>query len=407
MLPLSLEHVNDWSYLTEGNAHVVLNYVGNDTALTGHVLRLTKNHSNINVPLDFNTEFSKHVITPLLGPGYVDTMIYTQVTMDFIQAMSEKIYCDRPEHRRKDPLHPTTHAFLTKNWTLFYAPQDTWTFEIKPKWGFLPNSSFIDPAHQFLKKRMCRFCMHQQLRQRNKLKHDRYCPLDLYSNDPQRIRKALTASFTRPHTYLKLFHNGQLVPPTHWGAALAPLLFDQDTWMEQAIDLLTGILLDDPILQTLKRLQQSLDEYDVEGIYPLYGKHGQQTTHTIDQWKIVVQHFLNRQSQIIDGKQPDDVMSPEQEELQRLYEYVLSMTFKDCSVMICLTKDYQSNNKSDTRRTMPGHTTTYSGLQYQIKVVDVDMKKLNKIPYWFDLDRRIIQYNLGLMQQEHGWICLD
>lgn len=62
------------------------------------------------------------------------------------------------------------------------------------------------------------------------------------------------------------------------------------------VDLLTQILLDDPILQILKRLQRSLDEYDVEGIYPLYQKHGQQPTHDIDHWKRIVQHFLKRQS---------------------------------------------------------------------------------------------------------------
>jgi hypothetical protein len=53
--------------------------------------------------------------------------------LDFIQAVGEKIYNDRPAHRRQDPLHPSSHGFLTKNWTLLYAPQDTWTFEIKVK----------------------------------------------------------------------------------------------------------------------------------------------------------------------------------------------------------------------------------------------------------------------------------
>jgi hypothetical protein len=124
-----------------------------------------------------------------------------------------------------------------------------------------------------------------------------YCPLDLYSGDPQRIRKALRASLTSPHNYLKLFCNGQLLPPAQWSSRL-PSLFclEEDSWVDKVVDLLTQILLDDPILQILKRLQRSLDEYDVEGIYPLYKKHGHQPTHDIEHWKRIVQRFLQRQS---------------------------------------------------------------------------------------------------------------
>jgi hypothetical protein len=245
--------------------------------------------------------------------------------------------------------------------------------------------------------------------------------LDLYSGDPQRIRKALTASLTCPHNYLKLFCNGQILPPAQWSSRLPSLFgFEEGSWVDKVADLLTQILLDDPILQILKRLQRSLDEYDVEGIYPLYEKHGHQPTHDIEHWKRIVQRYLNRQSSgknallynrnkfvliLCNSRCVDsaDVMD-EQEERQRLYEYVLSMTLKDCSVMVCLTRDYGSGDTA-TRTIRTGHTSSSLGhcFQYQIKVVDVDMKKWTKIPFWYDLDRRIIQHNL----EQHGWICLD
>lgn len=270
---------------------------------------------------------------------------------------------------------------------------------------------------------MCRFCMHQRLRQQSTLASSsaHYCPLDLYSGDPQRIRKALTASLTCPHNYLKLFCNGQILPPAQWSSRLPSLFgFEEGSWVDKVADLLTQILLDDPILQILKRLQRSLDEYDVEGIYPLYEKHGHQPTHDIEHWKRIVQRYLNRQSSgknallynrnkfvliLCNSRCVDsaDVMD-EQEERQRLYEYVLSMTLKDCSVMVCLTRDYGSGDTA-TRTIRTGHTSSSLGhcFQYQIKVVDVDMKKWTKIPFWYDLDRRIIQHNL----EQHGWICLD
>ncbi|ORZ09183.1 inositol-pentakisphosphate 2-kinase [Absidia repens] len=454
MIHLSCQHIHDWTYFTEGNAHVILKYSGNDPTLAGYVLRLTKNISDQQLPDGFHTDFRQHIITTLLGSKYLDHMIHVQVTPEFIKTINDKIHNDRPSKRRSVLIHPSSHASLMKNWTLYYAPEDTWTFELKPKWGFLPKSVHIDKKHQQLKRTKCRFCMHQRLRQqhdttdnmKSSALHD-YCPLDLYSDNPQRIRKALTSSLTQPHNYLKLFHNGQLVPHTHWRSTF-PLLFNHqqqqqqqqysgqtcakistttvgmghDHWINMMVDVLVKILTEDPILKILKRLQQSLDEYDVEGIYPLYQKYGQQPTHDINHWKYIVEQFMGRELQqnLNDGHKKNldrdkgtglKNMDDEKEELQRLYEYLISMTLKDCSVMICMTKGIR-NRQGDTA--LPSTTSRAmvesSGhcFQYHIKVVDVDMKKWNKIPFWFDLDKRIIQYNLQQEQQQrHGQICLD
>ncbi|CAO3599658.1 unnamed protein product [Absidia cylindrospora] len=423
MIQLSCQHIHDWTYFTEGNAHIILKYSGSDPTLTNYVLQLTKNNTDQQLPDGFHTDFRQHIITTLLGSKYLDHMIHTF----------------------NDP--SSSYAFLTKNLTLYYAPEDTWTFELKPKWGFLPKSLHIDKKHQQLKRTKCRFCMHQQLRQQHDTTENmkssvsyHYCPLDLYSDNPQRIRQALISSLTRPHNYLKLFHNGRLVPHTQWISTF-PLLFnhhhhqqqqhsgqtcdkistttmdmDYDHWIKMMVDVLVKILTEDPILKTLKRLQQSLDEYDVEGIYPLYQKHGQQPTHDINHWKYIVEQFMGRESQQnLNGVRKNNdstTMDDEKEELQRLYEYLLSMTLKDCSVMICMAKGVR-NLQGDTA--LPNATSTAmvesSGhcFQYHIKVVDVDMKKWNKIPFWFDLDKRIIQHNLQQEQQQqrHGRICLD
>lgn len=104
--------------------------------------------------------------------------------------------------------------------------QSTFCIEIKPKWGFLPCSSAISPETS-IKKTVCRYCMHQQL----KLKFGEskkwkitavasifcvqedlsletvrwwfcvlsvlvsslsgFCPLDLYSGVPARVSNAV------------------------------------------------------------------------------------------------------------------------------------------------------------------------------------------------------------------------
>ncbi|KAI8081494.1 inositol-pentakisphosphate 2-kinase [Halteromyces radiatus] len=449
MLLLTHQHIHDWSYLAEGNAHLILTYVGHDINLKGHVLRLVKNHGKDSYSSHFTIDFSQHVIGALLGSSYIDAMVTVEVTVEFMEALYEKVLPDRLSNNRLDPICTSpSSGFLLKNWTRSFGPHDTWTFEIKPKWGFLPDSHLIDQKHRYLKKRRCRFCMHQRLRnyqhRTSTTMEKRYCPLDLYSGDPQRMRQALMISLTQPHGYLKLFHNGHLMPHEQWSALLSAL-FDgmdgddrststsskRDDWIGKVADLLVNILMEDPILAILKERQQTLDTFDIEGIYPLYEKYGQQPTHDIDHWKTIVQQYLKRQqsnsyTENLDIQDFDD----DQEEIRRIYEYVLSMILKDCSVMICLTKDYESKKgdgvttnsataapmtmktKSDpllTTSTSRLITSSTHSFRYHIKVVDLDLKKWDKIPYWFELDKQIIQHNLWreYQDQEHDWTCLE
>jgi hypothetical protein len=64
----------------------------------------------------------------------------------------------------------------------------------QPKWGFLPSARYLQPPESVdIKTHHCRFCMHEGLRRPESGGGARYCPLDLYSGDPMRMRKALDA----------------------------------------------------------------------------------------------------------------------------------------------------------------------------------------------------------------------
>lgn len=160
------------------------------------------------------------------------------------------------------------------------------TFELKPKWGYLPKSPFLSPLSANIKSRFCRFCMHQQLKLHNlddadssKLQESLFCPLDLFSGKYDRILKSVSALFQTPRNNLRLFVHDE----THGTKSVSPqeaevlrrniCLFmnlpeSSVNATDSLIELLSTALASEKISSFFSRIQciqQEFDFLDIEG----------------------------------------------------------------------------------------------------------------------------------------------
>ncbi|KAI7874719.1 hypothetical protein K492DRAFT_211387 [Lichtheimia hyalospora FSU 10163] len=387
-MDIGLSQVEHWIYGAEGNATIVLRYVGDNSHFIGYILRLKKQSTlskDQGPPPQFSLDFSNQVITPLIGPEYMVPLSIVGVSQEFLEAISIKIEIHRPERRRSRQLDPTQQwGFLAPDLTYQYP----WAIELKPKWGFKPASSKIHPEHRHIKKRTCRFCMHSCL------KHSRtdleYCPMDLYSRDPIRVQRALKALRREKHLHKNYQTHGRYQHELQ-DESIAP-------WME---DFLQQVLCRDPILTRLYRLQRQLDRMDIEHIWSIYTSvcNGQPLpgVHDINTWKQVVERFKARSASSSDTHHEDDYQ-------QHLFEFVLSMIFKDCSIFISIAEvqnDNVCNVHPKLRHPQSIRLSNGNTYRYNISLVDVDLKMMAKIPYWYELDQRIVSHTISMDYAKH------
>ncbi|KAG2233655.1 hypothetical protein INT48_008445 [Thamnidium elegans] len=392
MIPLlnKSEEAENWVYIGEGNINLVVAYRGDDPTYKGKVLRVIKNCKNKKLSTQdsilFKKQFSENVIQLLLGEEYVVPMFPVHTSTEFLQTLAVNVESHRPAFRTdKQIVVNSPTSFFLDDLTQIWPNSPAMTFELKPKWGFKPDSSFIDMSNTIKKRTTCRFCMHSYLR---RVPKNNFCPLDLYSMDPVRVQKAVNVLLKENplKKTLSVSINGKKASLT---SEMDQQLFstfieyndDHNTLMR---DILERVLLHDPILKILKSLQMNLDEIDIEGIYSFFQRNSDYfklVTDDINTWIDVV----NRYQQRLEMK--NSPINELDEQKQRIYEYILSMTFKDCSLMINVTPTVKENNTSKS-------ITLSNGLsfQYDIKVIDTDLKSIDKIPFWFELDQSIVRH---------------
>ncbi|XP_048200072.1 inositol-pentakisphosphate 2-kinase [Perognathus longimembris pacificus] len=451
---------NEWGYHGEGNKSLVVAHAQRCVVL--RFLKFPPNRKKTSEEifqhLQNIVDFGKNVMKEFLGENCVHCGEVVQLPLEFVKQLCLKIQSERPESRCDKDLDTLSgYAMCLPNLTRlqtyrFAEHRPILCVEIKPKCGFIPFSSNV--THE-MKHKVCRYCMHQHLKvATGKWKQiSKYCPLDLYSGNKQRMHFALKSLLQEAQNNLRIFKNGELIygcgdarsPVADWRELahhLKPFFFPSNglasgphctrAVIRELVHVITRVLLSgsdksrvgalrpglqgprvceaSPFSRSLchqgkntpersglpkgcllyKTLQvQMLDQLDIEGLYPLYSRVEQYLEEFPEQ----------RKSLQIDG--PYD---------KAFYQKLLDLSAEDDgSVAFALTKVQQyrvamtakdcsimialspclQDSSSDQR---PVVASSRSRLAFSVSVLDLDLKPYESIPHQYKLDSKIVSY---------------
>ncbi|PRP81985.1 hypothetical protein PROFUN_10479 [Planoprotostelium fungivorum] len=353
--------VEDWQYLNEGGEN------------KGHALRLKKktkksHERDVEGAVRFQMEWR-----------------VLQISSATLTQLDVNIFQNRPQHRRKDPLDSSAIALLMPDLT--YCPPEitsrgeennpVFAVEIKPKWGDLPVSHYHTKEET---PRACKYCMQQHM----KFHHGEieaisgYCPLDLFSQEPDRIRAAISSLIAQPQNNLKIFCGRDLLlagalgggdsTVSGEGMKLLDRYFTVDEGegkLHHLKELIVQLLYHSDILQNLKRVQ-NLDRI---------GPAAAETIHNLLQERR-------------EGVDSDDLAEKE----QKLRDFMVAATAKDCSIMLTIFPIRAGGEEVPS----PFKTLRLDGSPHafvcRTSIVDFDPKSSENLANWRRQETDIIRF---------------
>ncbi|THH29797.1 hypothetical protein EUX98_g4396 [Antrodiella citrinella] len=406
----------DWKYVSEGGSSIVFSYTGTASNFVGTALRLRKvdnilpSTENAEEPDDPTILFQHRIIEKLVPVNYLPRLQTVETGRAWLEQLARVSEEKRSAERRaKDRIDVGKRKSVLAT-DLVGGPG--FAVEIKPKWGFLPSPRHLSPTSAALKTQTCRFCMHSHLKTTES--EDvalGYCPLDLYSGDKDRVIKALHTLWdiwigsSGGVNNLKVFVEGQVVKPTTLPVSIRPLATQilphdlevppsLDTLRDAFTSLILPLLLDTPVLRILSTHQRQLDTLDIEGLSTLWKQANQPlgspnlqppvlgeglAQPSIAELEAFVEIYLAKHKSM-DHDHPDTANLK-----YYCLAYFLSASFKDCSIMLRLSP-------------------TENGWSKTITVIDLDVKSVERLHKWEQLDRKIIQNYIELAEPSH---CVD
>lgn len=399
-----------WCYRGEGNQNLVISYLDDR-----RVLRLTKLKSDSSgddgrVRNEILKNFSQNVMKPLLG-SFVPSVDLIFISREVLDELSHRIQRFRPGARKDEfctfgrcgLLLPDCAFIHNSDEKLSKTIGPTIAVEIKPKMGFLlPN---------------CVTCRYS-LMQRKKLKDGKidtrstYCPIDLFSGCPSRMKRAIKALMENPQNNFRIFKDGNLIYGEETSPAIGSTMVKLFNEMQEgcwtALDacdtlceLITTALLHEPSADHADRSYhalefcgcngkgnlessgnglptgcvlgrvlnvQKLDLNGVEKLYPSYEKFREEFKHVLDDKMndcLYNNYEVNSTWKQLNCKQQDLLIT--------VRNFLLSATCKDCSIMIAFQRCSERINdvKEGSSLIRDQNGTSY---EISINILDLDIK---------------------------------
>ncbi|KII88117.1 hypothetical protein PLICRDRAFT_175759 [Plicaturopsis crispa FD-325 SS-3] len=379
---------------------------------------------------DVSVEFQHSVIQRVVDPQWLPRLDSVPLDRKWLErfAFVHDSSAERPGERRQAQSIDVTRKSAVLATDLVGG--ESLAIEIKPKWAFLPNPKHLSPTTFLAKTRTCRFCMHAH----SKGVPTTYCPLDLFSTSTERMRAAVGAlwdSWIRTEgsaNNLRIFMHGKVVSPENVEGLCGALGVSGDATntaglRDAFVESLVPLLMSTPVLRTIANLQRSLDAHDIEGLYQLWhavrqhspsgnkpNTFSSQDEPSMAQWTHFLDVYLSsdawqshsqgrappQDESVFLEKSANDAaaryaravelrldFSPRRRDRMQRWEYrrnalayhnmayLLSATFKDCSIILCPSRDAAD--------TTAGRVT----------IIDLDMKSIARLEKWQQMDQAI------------------
>jgi hypothetical protein len=318
----SLSHWSEWEYKAEGNKNMIFKYNGQNENLRNKLIRVVKEE---NCSKEHYLSLLK--IYSLFPLEYQCNFILHEVSSSFLHNLHIKSLDARPLQRLGRSICLDSELALLMD---DYSSFSDLSFEIKPKWAFLPENS-----------KTCRYCLHQQhkFNIKNVEQISSFCPLDLFSGKFHRIKKAFEDLFQNPQNNFKIFKGGK-----------EQKNFDELV-RDEYCEVLANIFLNDQILFLLKK-------YQIASHKDIFHLNSILDTNSILKENIDFHNSIESLRLCI--KENSDVD-------RQLAEFLLSVTLKDLSIFV-----------RDNKR-----------IYYNIKLIDLDPKSPKSLKKYLDLQKSL------------------
>ncbi len=296
--------------------------------------------------------------------------------------------------------------------------------EMKPKFGGVVRCDTVPGRYRLLKRSVSRYQLHQSLKLEQGLigRRSAYDPLDLFSNDPNRMRKALEALMDSPQNNLAVFLRGIRVPCEETAGGL-----DQACELLGLVDhahlavVLQGVLAWEGVLNDILRMQ-TVCEHDVQAVEALLREMvGADPRRAETPGSRGSRGAADDDDNDDDDDDGDDgrnlgafldmmTSADDSAALDLLADYCIATTAKDCSILVSMalakSKPVASLDSPDTaapgqmnikQGSRPCELGSFGGISYRVTVVDLDRKSLRKLEGHKRLDDEILGANVGLL----------